>query len=270
MLIKEKPLAHWIDTFYGYGSWQARFWFVGFEESGGDAPEEVAEKINYLYATQTTGPTLCDIRELYKQVAFRIEGPRAEKFATFYDHRFGPLATLHGMWKNLIAFVHGYQNQDLPDLLTYQQNSFASPKGKSEALIQLYPLPAHNHAWYYAWLDMPELPFLKSRSLYRDRLYPTRIQTILKNMRTHKPELVLMYGMENINELKKSIHQFFPSATFKMVKAIKQYIPQHHQADINGTTLLLTTQIPALRHNRIETGFDWYALGKLISNKKDN
>jgi hypothetical protein len=49
MLIDEKPLTYWIDNFYGYGSWQARFWFVGYEESGGDAPEEVAEKINYFY-----------------------------------------------------------------------------------------------------------------------------------------------------------------------------------------------------------------------------
>jgi len=46
MLIEEKALNHWIDNFYGYGSWQARFWFIGHEESGGDVPEEVAEKFN--------------------------------------------------------------------------------------------------------------------------------------------------------------------------------------------------------------------------------
>jgi hypothetical protein len=264
MLIEEKPLHYWIDNFYGYGSWQARFWFVGYEESGGDAPEEVAEKVNYLYTTRATGPTLCGIRELYQQVAFRIDGPRAEKFATFYDHRFGQHATLHGAWKNLIAFVHGYKSSTLPDLLTYQKDSFAVPSAQTEALIQLYPLPAHNHAWYYAWLDMPQLPFLKSRTLYQNHLYPTRMHTILENIRVHKPEVVLMYAMENINLLKESVQEFFPAATFKMVKAIKQHIPQHHRADFNGTTLLLTTQIPALRHNRIETGFDWYAFGKLV------
>ncbi|MBX2970420.1 MAG: hypothetical protein KF803_13710 [Cyclobacteriaceae bacterium] len=266
MLIEEKLLNYWIENFYGYGSWKARFWFVGYEESGGDAPEEVAEKINYLYTTGATssGPTLCDIRELYQQVAFRIDGPRAKKFTTFHDHRFGQQATLHGAWKNLIAFVHGYQARELPDLLTYQQHSFAAPSAQTEALIQLYPLPAHNHAWYYAWLDLPQLPFLKSRTLYQDYLYPTRIRTILENTRAYKPEVVLMYGMENINGLKESICQFFPSATFKMVKAIKQHIPQHHRADVNGTTLLLTTQIPALRHNRIESGFDWHAFGELV------
>jgi hypothetical protein len=44
MLIEDKVLKYWIDNFYGYGSWHARFWFVGYEESGGDIPEEVADK----------------------------------------------------------------------------------------------------------------------------------------------------------------------------------------------------------------------------------
>jgi hypothetical protein len=265
MLIEEKPLTNWINNFYGYGSWHARFWFVGHEESGGDVPNEVAEKINYFYKRQVTIPSLCDLRELYSQVAFRIDGPRAEKFATFHDHRFGPHATLHGSWKNLIAFVHGYKNEKLPDPLAYQKDLFALPSSNTEALIQLYPLPAHNHAWYYAWLDLPQLPFLKSRTAYQDYLYPTRISTLLQNMRMYKPSVVMMYGMENINLLKKSVHDFFPGVKFKMVKGIKHQIPQHHRADFDGITLLLTTQIPALRHNRIETGFDWYAFGKLLS-----
>ena len=111
MLIDEKALKYWIENFYGYGSWRARCWFVGYEESGGDVPEEVTEKLNYFYNLQAPDtPTLCDIRELYRQVAFRADGPRAMKFSTLYDQRFGAHATLHGSWKNLIAFAHGYQN----------------------------------------------------------------------------------------------------------------------------------------------------------------
>ena len=127
MRIEEKALQHWIDNFYGYGSWEARIWFIGYEERGGDVPEEVAEKIDYFHHVHVpkTPTTLCDIREMYKRVAFRTEGPKADLFANFYEHRFGSNATLHGSWKNLIAFVHGYQNKKLPDLLTYQKNSFA-------------------------------------------------------------------------------------------------------------------------------------------------
>ena len=268
MLIEEKPFDHWLNHFYGYGSWQAPLWFVAHEEGGGDLPEEVAEKLNYFYKAHanTAVPTLCDLRETYRHVAMRYEGPKADLFTNQHEYRFGTNAIQHGVWKNLIAFRHGYRHQKLPDLLTYQKNSFVSPTESGESMIRLYPLPSpHNHGWYYSWLDMPNFPFLKSRTLYQDHIYQTRIQNILNKIITHKPELVLMYGMENINELKKSFQDFFEGVKFKMEKAIKLQIPQHHRADLNGTVLIITTQIPALRHQRIETGFDWELFGRMIN-----
>ena len=270
MLIEEKALKHWIDNFYGYGSWNAKFWFIGYEESGGDLPEEVAEKINYflrVHASAEAGP-LCDIRELYRHVAPPSRNPSSREaplFSNRYEYRFDSGAVQHGIWKNLIAFVHGYRNEELPDLLAYQKHTFASTSAHNEALIPLYPLPSpHNHAWYYSWLDLPQLGFLKSRNLYQEHVYQRRINSILSNINTYKPEVVLMYGMDNINTLKKSVQEIFPDAKFKMIKATKQQIPQHHQANLDGTTMLITTQIPALRHNRIETGFDWEEFGKRV------
>jgi hypothetical protein len=265
MSIGEKSLKHWIEHFYGFGSWKAPIWFVGYEESGGDLKEEVAEKLNYFFnAHPEATATLCDIRNLYHHVAFRSEGPRAQLFTNFYDYRFGNHAVLHGLWKNLISFVHGYQQAELPELLSYQRTSFVSAADPHEALLYLYPLPAHNHAWYYGWLDMPQFPFLKRRILYQEHVYQDRIKVILENIRTFKPEVVLMYGMDNINTLKESVQTFFPAAKFKLIKAIKHQIPQHHQTRIDGTLLLITTQIPALKHNRIESGFDWISFGKIV------
>jgi hypothetical protein len=267
MLIQDKPLKHWIDHFYGYGSWQAKIWFVGYEEGGGDLPEEVAEKLSYFTNAhgRATHATLCDVRELYRRVTLKLEGPRSDLFSTLYEYRFDKNAVLHGVWKNLIAFVHGYKNEALPDLLTYQKNLFALPSNPREALIQLYPLPSpHNHAWYYSWLDLPQFDYLKSRTMYQEHVYQNRINSILQNLRTYKPEVVVMYGMDNINTLKRSVNEFFPAAKFTMVKAIKQQIPQHHKADLDGTMMLITTQVPALRHNRIESGFDWYEFGKQL------
>jgi hypothetical protein len=268
-MLSDKPLRHWMDNFYGYGSWQAKVWFIAYEEGGGDLPEEVAEKVDYFYNAyaSVTDPTLCDIRDLYGNVAFRADRPNPRLFTNLYEYRFGSLATQHGVWRNLIAFVHGYRNEKLPDTLAYQKEVFASPAA-NEALIRLYPLPSpHSHAWYYSWVDLPQLPFLKSRGLYQEHLYQTRINSILENISVHKPDVVLMYGMGNINMLKKSAQEFFPSVEFKMMKAIKQQIPQHHRADVHRTTLLITTQIPALRHNRIETGFDWQEFGRTVRSK---
>lgn len=266
MLIDETKLKHWIDYFYGYGSWQARFWFIGYEEGGGELPEEVADKINYFHAAHPTAEgAVCDIRKLYGQVAMNSEGPKGRLFSNRFEYRFGTSAIQSNVWKNLIAFEHGYGNEKLPDLLTYQREKFLAPPSAREALIQLYPLPSpHNHAWYYSWLDMPQLRFIKDRTIYQEQVYPGRIHTILTQLRTHRPELVLMHGMSNINMLKKSVQEFFPEASFTSVKATKLVIPQYHRADFGGTTLLMTTQIPALRHNRIETGFDWEELGKRV------
>jgi hypothetical protein len=267
MLIERKPLQHWINNFYGYGSWRARLWFIAHEEGGGDLPEEVAEKINYFHDAYASDrqPTLCDIRELYRRVAIRWDGPKAGAFDNFYEYRFGSNAILHGVWKNLTKFSTVYRREEIPDPLEYQKKSFASSSATNEALIRLYPLPApHNHGWYYSWLDMPELPFLKSRQLYQEHVYPDRIRSILNNIREYKPELVLMYGMENVNILKRSVAEFFPGVKFKMVKAVKLQIPQHHLAELNGTRLLITTQIPALRHGRVETGFDWEEFGRRV------
>ena len=266
MPIKEKQLHYWIDNFYGYGSWDAKIWFIAYEEDGGDTPEEVDAKFTYFHNkySPTTQPTLCDLRDMYQHVSVQMDGPRGDLFSTLYEYRFGVHAKPHGIWKNLIAFIHGYRNKELPDLIQYQRDSFTLPSSH-EAWIKLYPLPStHNHAWYYSWLDMPQFGFLKSRSLYEKHQYAGRMNAILERIRIHEPEVVLMYDMNNINVLKESVKAFFPEAKFSMVKGIKLQIPQYHRVDFQGTTLLITTQTPALRHNRIETGFDWYAVGKSL------
>lgn len=263
MIIQAEPLKHWIDNFYGYGSWEAKIWFIAHEESGGDLPEEEAEKFNYFHNVHAAStPSLCDIRDLYQHIASRLDSPRAHLFSTFYDYRFGPNAVQHGLWKNLIALAHGHRDQTLPDLMEYQKTTFLVPSANLEALIPLYPLPTHNHAWYYSWLDLPQFPYLKSRKKFQEFVYDSRMQTILENAKRFSPKLVLMYGMDNINGMKETIHEYFPTATFKMMKAIKQQIPQHHVAFAGSTIFVITTQIPALRHNRIETGFDWETLGR--------
>lgn len=255
MLIRPERLQHWMDHFYGYGSWDSRFWFIGYEDSGGDLPEEVADKINWFYESHGISNTsLCALRDLYKNVAVHIEGPKAGLFQTRFDYRFGDNAVQHGVWKNLIAFMHGYDDKKLPDLLSFQKTKF----GINEALISLYPLPSpHNHAWYYSWLDMPSMPFLKSRNQYEDHFYEQRINTIITRIKQHRPEIVLMYGMNNINALKRSF-----GTEFRSVKAEKLVTPQYHHAQIGDSSIILTTQIPALRHGRVETGFEWDRFGK--------
>ncbi len=255
-----------MTNFYGYGSWEAPVWFVAFEEGGGDLPLEVQEKTDYFLQTHgAQQPQLCNIRELYQHVTASVDGPRATQYQTLYDYRFGKKAVLHGSWKNLIAFTHSFLQLKAPDLLNYQRNAFLSADKKRENLVQLYPLPSpHNHAWYYSWLDFPEFPFLRSRVQYQQFIYQQRIRTILTLVKQHQPSLVLMYGMSNINDLKKSVADMFPQAKFTLAKATKLQLPQYHLAFANSTPILITTQIPTLRHHRVETGYDWALFGQRL------
>src|ERR1700712_4330199 len=103
MPITEQNLHYWVDNFYGFGSWTAPVWFISHEEGGGDLPEEVAEKFEYFnYANKNSNDQLTDLRDLYRHVGFRVDGPRAKMFDSMFDYRFGPEAKLHGLWKNLI------------------------------------------------------------------------------------------------------------------------------------------------------------------------
>ncbi len=272
MIIRSAPLQFWIDYFYGYGSWKARVWFVGYEEGGGDTPEEVAAKLNYFSETHSSasGATLCDIRDLYSHIPSGFEGDKAKTLPTLHEYRFGRNATLHGYWKNMIAFEAAYHKEKQPDLLQYQKKKFAMPSLEREAWLPLYPLPStHNHAWYYSWLDLPEFDFLKSRTNYEDHVYLSRINTILSKIKEHQPELVLFYGMDNIAMHKESVQRVFPNANFKSVKGEKQVIPHHHRAELGSTLMLITTQIPALHHNRVESGYDWEKFGALTRSLSD-
>src|SRR5690606_38906747 len=67
--------------------------------------------------------------------------------------------------------------------------------------------------------------------------YEERMASLLRNISTYKPQLVLMYGMENITSLKSVVQAHYPKTKFSMAKAVKQRIPQHHRADLDGTTL---------------------------------
>lgn len=268
MRIEEQQLLHWLHHFYGYGSWQARFWLIGYEEPGGDVPEEVADKFTYFYQHHAEAkPTLSNIRELYQHVSVGSEDPKTDTFTNRYEYRFGTNAIPSTVWKNLIAFEHGYDNQPQPDPFLYQKEKFAQAELKREALIPLYPLPgSHTHSWHYNWLNLPGCDFLKSQQRYEEFIYPQRIHTLLSKIREQKPEIVLMFGMKDIKKLKKSVADYFSGTSFTAGKGIKLQIPQHHRADVNGTTIIITTQIPALRHGRIETGFDWEEFGKRIKN----
>ena len=46
ILLDDLLLEGFMQTFYGYGSFDGRFWFIGMEEGGGDSVEVMQRRLN--------------------------------------------------------------------------------------------------------------------------------------------------------------------------------------------------------------------------------
>jgi hypothetical protein len=45
-MLNHALLNDYMKVFYGYGSWKAKYWFVGIEEGGGKTFEEVTRRLD--------------------------------------------------------------------------------------------------------------------------------------------------------------------------------------------------------------------------------
>lgn len=44
-MVEQQLLKTFMSRFYGYGSWSAKYWFIGMEEGGGDSEEEIERRM---------------------------------------------------------------------------------------------------------------------------------------------------------------------------------------------------------------------------------
>jgi len=221
MPLDPAKLQHWIDNFYGYGSWDAPVWFIGYEEGGGADYKEVEQKLDYfdINHKNSNGPTLCDIRSLHLAVKCH-----AKYYDTHGELRFTGThpngSKLQGTWGNLIRFVKGYCGKIYDSDLEYQKTSLAFPEKGNEALIELFPLPSPNkQVWYYGWLDIKDetlRPLLKTRKSYEDSLVENRLNSIKKmaDQKIESLQIMVFYGISGkvnaIKDIFKSEGKFEP------------------------------------------------------------
>lgn len=172
------PLHDFIDTFYGYGSFQGRFWFIGMEEGGGNTLAEIARRIR-----------LWDARgrhDLEHLAAYHRELGETE----FFDQPVTSQAT----WRQLIRVVLTAQKQSatLDDINHYQRERLGQ-WGQETALIDLMPLPSPSitHWLYSAW----DVPHLHTREAYVQFYAPRRVAHIRQKIAVHRPSAVIFYGL---------------------------------------------------------------------------
>ena len=88
-MINDELLEALINGFYGYGNYQAPYWFVGMEESGGNSIEEIAQRIETW--DKRGRKELEDVAEYSREIGIN---------RYFDDH-----AKLQSTWNKLIRVV---------------------------------------------------------------------------------------------------------------------------------------------------------------------
>ncbi|MBD2694520.1 hypothetical protein [Anabaena catenula] len=164
-----------IETFYGYGNYEGKYWFIGMEEAGGEDFEDINFRIN---TWEKRGKNeIDDVAEYHEYMGW-------------WDEK------IQNTWKGLIRITlsaNGKDNIDVEDIRKYQLDQLGR-KDKETCLLELLPLPSPSiDNWIYA--RHSQLPFLSDREIYRNYCIEKRINHISQRIKEHKPKAVVFYGM---------------------------------------------------------------------------
>lgn len=156
--------------FFGYGHWDAPYWFIGPEE--GKGPKEAADNTCRVQAWLDLGkPELCDCCEFHKNIQEQ------------HWHREFPKPRLQPTWRPLILLLKTFLQQDSGNsaLRVYQRSQWGNKNRGETCIIELSGLAARN-------LKEPG-----ERERYREE----RIETIRDRMNNLHPApvFVVMYGL---------------------------------------------------------------------------
>jgi hypothetical protein len=184
-LLSADLLAAYMRTFYGYGAWTAKYWFIGMEEGGGDSLEEIERRITVWHDRGERD--LEDLRDYHLAIGV--------------PQYFGARPKLQRTWRALMRVVltADHARVDPDALRAYQRNLLGrlpASLNAGTALIERLPLPAPGKTapWLYG---QSGIAALRTRAEYEAALGPPRTQAILDAIDHFQPRAVVTYGNAN-------------------------------------------------------------------------
>ena len=175
-------LARYIDTFWGYGSLSAPYWFVGMEEGGGDSWPAFCDGLDRW--SSSGAPPLARFR------------PDVEDLVG--DPWFGDRARIQPYWGRIIRLFLAAEGLpcDTAAVRRYQIEHLAAPDGDT-CLLELLPLPSPSTThWIYG--EHSDLEMLRDRATYRSALVPRRVAALQAMIATHAPRYVVFVGLSYV------------------------------------------------------------------------
>ena len=150
---------------YGYGRWDAPYWFIGPEQ--GKGPKEPADNSPRVKAWLELGaPELCDCFDFHQLIGEE----------NWHKAKPKPQTT----WKPLILLLLAYRDMEISSgaLRAYQRDRWGRVVEGETCVIELSGLAARS-------LTVP---------IDRQRFRQERVETIRQRIDTYEPALVVMYG----------------------------------------------------------------------------
>jgi hypothetical protein len=178
MMFDDGLLEALIATFYGYGDYRGRYWFVGMEEGGGRDFAEIAARLASWdrYGRQELG-----------SLGHWGDGPPHP----FFRER----PRLQRTWAALIRLALSLQGEPVTtDAVRAFQRDRLGRAGGDNCLLELLPLPARStRDWLYGAYST--LPALRTRESYLTRYAPDRARHLRNRVAEHQPEVVIFYSV---------------------------------------------------------------------------
>lgn len=177
-MLSETLIDAFMDGFYGYGDYSARYWFIGLEEGGGGSEDEIERRLN---AWDRRGRN--ELEDL------------AEFHAAFGEREWFERGALQRTWRGLIRIVLAAEGLDpsIDDLRAYQRERLGRRIGSDTCLIEIMPLPSRNTgAWLYSSITTDHR--LLSRKTYDTHVRPQRFRQSQERITKYRPPFVIIYG----------------------------------------------------------------------------
>lgn len=174
-------IIHMAEHFFGYGKWDAPFWFIGPEAGiGKDGDDSLSSRYESWKRLECAPVVDCEKHH------------REFGFARWHD----PPPPTQPTWRQLIRLLLTYKGMepDLDAIRKYQREKWGSSNGET-CVIELYGVPA------------PSMATPRDRTTFLSR----RIERIRQEAAEHHPEFIVMYGTGQRDEWVKIANAAFDS-----------------------------------------------------------
>jgi hypothetical protein len=192
-MINDKLLLDFAKGFYGYGNYQAPYWFLGMEEGGGNSVNEINQRFSVW--DLRGGAELEDIVEYHTAIGI--------------PEYFREKPKIQNTWGKQIRFLFGANGKpvDTEIVRNYQRDFWGRRKGDS-CIIDLFPLPSPGTKdWIYGVQSALEI--LKDRETYRDTFLQKRANHIRHRIDEYNPKIVCAFGITYMNYLEAIVQSDF-------------------------------------------------------------